>query len=91
MLIFFFPILPVVLLLCNAPKSILSKPKWGAQAFIKGYGPLAPRGNGFGTVPSKYVEAFKNGTFRAYHLIKVRRYGTQANFCLVRYISTVDF
>ena len=35
-LLFLFPLLPVVLSLRDAPKSILNEPKWGAQAVVRG-------------------------------------------------------
>ena len=43
-IIILFPILSVVSLLRDAPKSIRSKPKWGAQAVVKeGTPPWPPR------------------------------------------------
>ena len=37
---FLFALLSVVLPLRHAPKNNLSKPKWGAHAVVRGYGPL---------------------------------------------------
>ena len=36
MLLFLFPVLSIVLPLRDAPKNILCKSKWGAQAVIRG-------------------------------------------------------
>ena len=42
-LLFLFPLLSVVLSLRDAPKSILSKPKWGAQEVVRrGMAPFGP-------------------------------------------------
>ena len=58
-LLFLFPLLPIVLSLRDAPKRILSKPKWEAQEIVRReQSPLAPRNDDTALPPAPVCDTF---------------------------------